>query len=142
MTEEARVKLVFETISKVAGFKIEIETKFCITIEGEKNVYLIDRSLNLFYRKPNGCFGRSDYNILPILQDEYELEEYKEPSLAGKEKEFLRHFKFDALVISTLLYMYIYDKSRVLDTINLNNTNLSFDGLEKGRTYSRPDLGL
>lgn len=140
MNKEERVKLVFETISKIVGFEIKPNNDFYMIVNGEKNIYKIDENLSLHYRTPNGYIGLSVYNILPIFKGGYQLEEIKEPLLTEEEKDFLRNFKFAELFISrNLLYMYGEDK---VYAINLNDINLSFDGLKKYKTYSGKELGL
>ena len=154
MNKEERVKLVFETISKIAGFEIKPNKAFYMVVNGEKGVYQISESLNLYCKAPNGYYSVCkapdgyymvlDYNIiLQVFNDWYQFEEIKEPFLAFEEKEFLSQFEFEWLEISTTLDMF--DKNNELvASINLNNVNinLSFDGLEKNRKYSGKELGL
>ena len=143
MTNEERVKLVFETISKIVGFEIKPNKEFYIVRYSEnfeykeEFVYLIDEDLNLRYEKDDGSFGLSsyNYNTLSILKGDLQLEEIKEPLVTEEEKDFLRHFKFDTLKILTRMYMY--DKNGfIVNSIMLENINYGFDGLKDVKKYS------
>jgi hypothetical protein len=141
MTKEERVKLVFETISKIAGFEIEPDKEFYIVANGKRVRYVIDKFLNLLLKNPNDYFGKSDYNILPILKGGYQLEEIKEPLLTEEGRNFLRQFKFEKLLIKG--FLYLHDKNNAfVASIGLDSINLSFDGLERGKKYSSAELGL
>lgn len=145
MNKEERIKLVFETLSKLAGFEIKPDKEFYMTLNGYKEVCKIDENLNLHYNIFNGTHKMSDYNILPIFRGGYQLEEIKEPLLAFEEKEFLSQFEFEWLEISTTLDMY--DKNNeIVASIKLtnifDNDDVNFDGLEKGKRYSRKELAL
>ena len=153
INKEERVRLVFETISKISGFEIKPNKDFYVIGNGIKGVYTIDESLLLLCKKSNGRYEVSDYGILPILKGGYQLDEIKEPLLTDKEplltdkeRGFLRHFIFKELSIeeepqSTLMYMY--DRNNIIvNVIELYDTNFSFDGLEKGKRYSREELEL
>lgn len=164
MNKEEKVELVFETLSKIAGFKIKPNKEFYIVRYSEnfeykeEFVYLIDEGLNLRYEKDDGSFGLSsyDYNTLSILKGDLQLEEIKEPLLTEEGRNFLRQFEFEMLKIDGLIfdelgfdglevstYLYMFDENgAVLASAKLDNINVSFDGLEKGRIYSRAELEL
>ena len=77
-----------------------------------------------------------------IFKGVYQFEEIKEPLLTEEGKDFLRHFKFDELsIVMTFLNMY-NEKNTLVNAVNLDIINVSFDGLKEGKRYSREELGL
>jgi hypothetical protein len=143
MNKEERVKLVFETISKIAGFKIKPNKDFYIVSNDERMRYYIREDLILMIEASKDYYVRSDYirTALPILNGDYQLEEIKEPIITDEERDFLRQFNFEKLEISTCLCMY--DKDGTLaNAVNLSIINFNFDGLERDNIYTRKELGL
>lgn len=142
MNKEERVKLVFETISKIVGFEIKPEKEFRIVGNGIKTIYKINEDLYLYCKTPNGYYRVMDYSVLSIFRGEYHPKEIKEPLLTDEEEKFLKQFKFNGLSV-VLNFLNMYDeKGALANVINLNVINFSFDGLKEGRTYSAKELGL
>lgn len=142
MNKEERAKLFFKTISEIAGFEIKPEKDFYMIGNGTDGVYQISEGLNLYYKKPDSTYTRSDYSIFPIFKGAYEFEEIKEPLLTDEEKEFLRQFKFEEMQITPYSYMYMFNKNTVFAAIYLNSITIGFDKLEVNRKYSREELEL
>lgn len=89
MNNEERVELVFETISKIAGFEIKPNKDFYIRANGEEIRHHISKNLTLMQHKSKEHYERSDYTILPILKGGYKLIEIK-GILACEEKELVK----------------------------------------------------
>lgn len=149
MNKEERVKLVFETISKIAGFEITPDKEFYVVANGEKDVYKIDENSNLYCKMPEGYFRPSGYSILPIFKGGYQLEEIKEPLLTEEGKDFLRQFKFESLEvrayfsdIGTIVALLLISQGDLYCTIPIHMLNYEFKGLEANRKYTEKELGL
>ena len=144
MNKEERVKLVFETFSKIAGFEIKPDKEFCVIINGIKYIYKMGENFQLYYyyNWPLGNYNKSENNILAFFNAEYQFEEIKEPLLPEESKNFLRQFEIEELEI-ILAHLNMYNKTGLLvNVINLNTVNFSFDGLKEGKKYTGKELGL
>lgn len=145
MNKEERVKLMFETISKIAGFEIKPNKDFYIIANGNKIKHYINENLILMRRMSNGIYLRSDYSIFLILNGDYKLEEIKEPLLTDEEKEFLKNFAFDSLkkVEGRAIIMFtIQDHGGVGYALGLNALKLRFEGLEFDKEYTKEELKI
>lgn len=91
MNKEEITKLVFETLSKIAGFKIKPNKEFYVVGNGVKDVYKIDENSNLYCKTPEGYFRPSGYTILPVFNGVFQLEEIKEPLLTSEENASRRN---------------------------------------------------
>jgi hypothetical protein len=144
MKKEERVKLMFETISKIAGFEIKPDKEFYIIENGIKIKHYINENLILMRRMYNGIYLRSDYSIFLILNGDFKLEEIKE-LLADEEKEFLRNFAFDSLkkVEGRAIIMFtIQDHGGAGYALGLNALKLRFEGLEFDKEYTKEELKI
>jgi hypothetical protein len=144
MKKEKRIKLVFETISKIAGFEIKPNKDFYIIANGNKIKHYINEDLILMRRMYNGIYLRSDYSIFLILNGDFKLEEIKE-LLTGEEKEFLKNFAFDSLkkVEGRAIIMFtIQDHGGAGYALGLNALKLRFEGLEFDKEYTKEELKI
>lgn len=140
MNKEERVKLVFETISKIAGFEIKPNKEFYINIDGKRKVYKISENLQLLYEYSGGYYETSLLVFFNILSGCYSLEEIEEPLLTEEERGFLRHFKFKALEVD--LHCLYFGESFARRAMCRDFINLKFNGLELDKEYAREELGL
>lgn len=80
INEKEKIKLEFESLSKIAGFKILPNKAFYVVDNGIKQKYKIDTGLNVYcHCKVNG-WVYSPYAmlwLLPILKGDYQPEEIK-----------------------------------------------------------------
>lgn len=144
MNKEDRVRLVFETINKIAGFEVKPNKDFYIWANGEKIKYHIRSDLTLMVEGSKGYYVRSDFTILPILKGGYKLEEIKE-LLTDEEKEFLKNFAFDSLkkVEGRAIIMFtIQDHGGAGYALGLNALKLRFEGLEFDKEYTKEELKI
>lgn len=144
MKKEKRIKLVFETISKIVGFEVKPNKNFYILANGKKIKYHIRSDLTLMIEASKDIYLRSEYTILPIFNGGYRLEEIKE-LLADEEKEFLKNFAFDSLkkVEGRAIIMFtIQDHGGVGYALGLNALKLRFEGLEFDKEYTKEELKI
>lgn len=141
MSKEERVKLVFETISKIAGFEIKPEKEFYMNANGNKGVYKISESLQLLFKDAFGDYKTSVFSILPLFNGGYDLKEIKEPLLTEEENAFLKRFKFKTFKVDEYFLYFGLDVA-LGDAIPRDLINLKFSGLELYKEYTREELGL
>lgn len=87
MNKEERVKLVFNTISNLAGFEVKPDKPFYMTMQGDKHTFKLDEESNLYlYDNIKDYFYWRRFNFSSLFRDDWKFEEIKEPLLTKEEK--------------------------------------------------------